>query len=308
MLDLGWERSNSLWCPASEELQSIFTAFDKSLTILGFDPIRIGCKNSNYMVRTNKGSFLLRATNICGFSNERAVFDIVKGILPVPDLLFHTVTQKCNIFIYEFIEGVSLQKLIIESNHCDDSLLEQVAKSAAILHSFPEEISAGLTKWDIPPFEVWFDFFLQDDTVARVLGAQMLLRVHRLVSEKTVFLPQIARLESLIHCDFRPANMLVDAKGTVFIVDWEFASTGHCLGDIGQFFRYRTLFSENQFTLFERVYNSFAVQQLPDQWVELSLFRDLVNPLHLLSLSHETPYRDADLIRIIENTLTHWNY
>lgn len=116
------------------------------------------------------------------------------------------------------------------------------------------------------------------------------------------------RYESFIHCDFRPANKLVDEDKQVFIVDWESACTGHSLADIGQFFRYRFFFNNTHISLFEKVYNTYAIRKLPDNWYELSLFRDLVTPLQLLSSNQEASYRNADLINIINRTLDYWEY
>ncbi len=89
--------------------------------------------------------------------------------------------------------------------------------------------------------------------------------------------------------------MLVDEHKRVFFVDWEGASTGHSIADIGQFLRYRKFFDDIHTNLFEQIYNTFANKRLPDNWFELSLFRDLVNPLQILSSNQEAPFRNADL-------------
>ena len=82
---------------------------------------------------------------------------------------------------------------------------------------------------------------------------------------------------------------------------------GHSIADIGQFFRYRSFFNDTHFKLFEQIYNTFANRKLPDNWLELSLFRDLVNPLQLLSSNQEAPLRNVDLVNIIESTLAYWD-
>lgn len=102
--------------------------------------------------------------------------------------------------------------------------------------------------------------------------------------------------------------MLVDENNQVFFVDWESASIGHSLTDIGQFLRYRSFFKNIDIEIFEQVYNTFANRKLPDNWFELSLFIDLVNPLQILSINQETPFRNTDLINIIEGTLAYWGY
>lgn len=133
-----------------------------------------------------------------------------------------------------------------------------------------------------------------------------IIKTHRLVSTKQNFISEIESYDSFIHCDFRPANMLVDDNNQVYFVDWESASTGHSLADIGQFFRYRSFFDNNNIDYFEKVYNNFANRKLPNNWFELSLFRDLINPLQILSTSKDTPIRDADSLNIIKGTLEYW--
>jgi len=305
MLDLNWERSPILDIKI-DEVKNIFTEYDKTLNISDFNAIQLGCKNSNFVVCTNKGKFLLRITNIADFNNEIIAYELMKGKINIPNLLFQTAKHNSNIFIYQYINGVSLQKIIIERNQCETSLLEQAAKASAIIHNTPKEKTAGLAEWDVPPFEMWYDSFLNKPTVIAVIGEEMRERIQRLVLDKQKFISEIDSYKSFIHCDFRPANMLVDEHNQVFFVDWEGAWRGHSIADIGTFLRYRQFFNDTHISLFGQIYNTFANKRLPDNWIELSLFRDLVNPLSLLS--PEAPYRNADLIAIIKETLVYWGY
>lgn len=308
VLDLDWERSTPIIDVKTEELKSIFTEYDNTLTITDFNAIQIGCRNSNFVVGTNKGKFLLRIANINDLNNENIAYELVKDKINVPNLLFHTTKHKANIFIYQYINGVSLQKLIIESNQCDHSLLEQVARAAAIIHNTPKEKTIGLAEFDVPPFEMWYQYFLDNPTVRVLIGEEIHGRIKRLVLEKQKLISEIDSFKSFIHCDFRPANMLVDEHKKVFFVDWEAACTGHSLADIGQFLRYRSFFKDTHIGLFEQVYNTIANRKLPGNWFELSLFRDLVNPLQILSSNQEAPFRNSDLINIIKGTLAYWGY
>ena len=307
--DLDWERYMPILNVNIDELKNIFSEYDKGLIVSDFNIMQFGCKNSNFAIDTNKGKFLLRITNLTGFNNEIAAYELVKDKLNVPELLFNTNRRNLNIFVYRYINGVSLQKHIEENNKCEDSLLEQVSKAAAIIHNTPKEKTAGLAEFDVPPYKMWYNYFLDNEAVRTLVGEKMRERLLRLVIDKQKFISEIDSYNSFIHCDFRPVNMLVDEHNQVFFVDWEYASTGHSLADIGQFFRYRSFFKETQVRMFEQVYNTFANIKFPDNWFELSLFRDLVNPLQLLSASNqEATLRNTDLINIIENTINYWNY
>ncbi len=308
MADLHWERFIPVLDIGTEEANGIFREYDKSIGVLEFHAIRLGCKNSNFIVSTNKGKFLLRLTDPAGFNNEVPVYELVKGRINVPDLLFHTVKPNRNIFIYQYIRGVSLQAHIVAHGQCDPFLLEQAAKASAVIHNTPKEKTAGLAQWDVPPYEVWYDAFLDHPTVRARLGGETRERVRRLVFDKREFITEIDGCQSLIHGDFRPANMLVGEHDRVFFVDWEGAWRGHTLADIGMFFRYRSFFNDTHIRLFEQVYQSYADRKLPGHWFELALFRDLVNPLQLLSANQEAPLRNADLVQLIQGALAYWGY
>lgn len=308
MLDLNWERSIPILYIKIDNIKNIFTEYDKTINISDFSAIKLGCRNSNYIVCTNKSKFLLRITNLNDFNNEINAYKLMKGKISIPSLLFHTTIHNMNIFIYQYINGVSLQKHIVANNQCDHFLLEQVAKASAIIHNTSKEKTVGLAEWDLPPYEVWYETFLENPMVRARIGEEKHERIQRLVFDKQEFISEIDSIKSFIHCDFRPANMLVNDNRQVYFVDWESACMGHSLADIGQFFRYRQFFDNTHINLFEQVYNSFANKKLPDNWFELSLFRDLVNPLQLLSSNQEAPLRNADLVNIIEGILKYWNY
>ena len=308
MLDLSWERTIPIQSMQLDAIAAIMAAFDKSIEVTGWSAVRIGCKNSNFAVYTNKGMFLLRMTDKQGFNNEAAVHELVKSRVRVPALLYQAIWNHAGVFLYEFVQGVSLQRRIIRENRCAPNLLQQVAEAAAIIHSIPEHDTAHLAKLDVPPYAVWYQVFLEHPTTKRKMGDQLLARTHRLVSDKAAFLSVVDSHQTLIHNDFRPANMLVDRHDRVWFVDWEGAWRGHSLADIGQFFRYRAFFQDAACQAFAQAYNAVSGIPLPQDWLDLSLFRDLVNLLQLLSINQVAPQRDADLLRILEGTLQHFGY
>jgi len=308
MFDLTWERSIPIINIDFKKVQSIFTAYDHDLIVIDHKAIHLGCRNSNFVVSTNKGRYLLRMAPVNEINNEIRAFELVKNKIRVPELLFHVLENDINIFIYQYIDGVSLQEHIIKNGYCEPALLRQAAESAAIIHNIPKEKIMGFEKYDLPPFETWYQLFLDNPTVKNRLGGNLHGRIQTLVSDKQEFLPVINEYNSFIHCDFRPANMLVDAGGQVYFVDWESAGLGHSLADAGQFFRYRSFFNASQIEEFERVYNENAIRKLPSDWVLLSLFMDLINPLQMLSSNQEMTAKANDLINVVEKTLMYFGY
>lgn len=308
MLDLDWERSIPIINIQLDEIKDIFFEFDQTISVLDYNAIHLGCRNSNFVVDTNRDRYLLRLASMDELNNELVAYDLMKDKINIPSLLFHTTKEKRNIFIYQYISGVSLQQHIVENNRVEYDFIEQVAKASAIIHNTPKEIVTGLAEYEVPPFELWYQYFLENSRIRARLGEVICQRVQRLVIDKQKFISEINAYQSFIHCDFRPANMMVDENRQVYFVDWESASIGHSLADIGQFFRYRFFFNHTHIRLFEDTYNVFARKKLPNHWFELSLFRDLVNPLQMLSSNHEAPLRNEDLLKIIEGSLSFWGY
>lgn len=197
MLDLDWERSIPIIDVKLEELESILMEFDKAITVTDFSVIQLGCRNSNFIVNTNKGKFLLRIANISDLNNEIIAYELVKDRINVPKLLFHITKYKAKIFIYQYIGGVSLQKHIVEYNQCDHSLLEQVARAAAIIHNTPKEKTIKLAEFDVPPFEMWYQYFLENSIVKTQLDTELRERIQRLVLDKQELISELMDMNHL---------------------------------------------------------------------------------------------------------------
>ncbi len=306
MFDLSWERTIPLTEVTLEEIADIFGRFDSECRVLAFQVIQIGCRNSNMKVVTDKGEYLLRISPESELNNELSVYGLVFESVPVPKLFFHQKKDKTNLFIYQFIQGESLQKHIIKMNGCETEVMEQIAKAAAAIHNIQVEDCQRLNQYKVPPFADWYELFLRNDTTVQKLGKVRCANIKELLTKEHSKINEIDQYKSFIHCDFRPANMLLDENQNVIFVDWESASIGHSLADIGQFFRYRQFFQKQDYELFEKVYNMNAVQKLPKDWAELSLLRDLVNPLQMLSSVQEMPQKEKDLLQLIDQTMEYF--
>ncbi len=306
MFDLVWERSIPLAEVTREDIADIVSGFDNECRVLAFQVIQIGCRNSNMKVVTDKGDYLLRISPVNDLNNEVNVYELIFASIPVPKLYYHEKKNKSDLFIYQFIQGESLQKHIIEKNGCEADVIEQVAKAAAVIHSIPLKDCQSLKQYDVPPFLSWYNLFIDNSTTAQKLGKERCCELKDLIKKNHEKIKEIDQYTSLLHCDFRPANMLLDENKKVVFVDWESASIGHSLADIGQFFRYRQFFHKQDFELFEEVYNRNAIRRLPKDWVELSLLRDLVNPLQMLSSVQKMPQKEQDLLQLVDQTIEYF--
>lgn len=308
-MDTVWERSVPFCSISTDEITDIFKEYDKHIEIADYTPINIGCINSNYKVLTDKGCYFLRVCPLNDFSykKERTISEAFRGRLNVPRLLFvseNNSTQR-TCLLYEYIQGDSMQE-VMQRGYLEDNMIVQAAESASRIHN------STIVNWEFdeeyPPFETWYDLFLDNEMAAERIGQETKERVQKLIADKKSDLYEIERYTSFIHSDFRPANMLIDENNRVWIVDWEFSGFGHSLTDIGQFFRYDSCFQPKQIRLFEEAYNRSSHRQLPPDWYKLSKLLDLVNPLQMLGAKENLPQKYADLKNLIVNTLDFFGY
>lgn len=310
-MDNVWEQSIPLYNIGFKEIVDVFTEYDRTFEILNCTPIRVGCRNSNYKVYTNKGYFLLRVCpiNDISYKKEKIINELFYGRLNIPKLFFvseSSIAQRACL-IYEYIHGSSMEEVLIQRGGCEDSIIVQVAESAAYIHNYHIEKKGDFDN-GYPPFLKWYDLFLQNEIASERIGEEIKERIRKLITEKTECLYEIDKYISFTHSDFRPANMLMDKNNSIWIVDWEFSGFGHSLGDIGQFFRYENNFNQNQIKIFQEAYNNCSKKDLPYNWYELSKLRDLVNPLQMLGARENLPRKYNDLKDIVLKTLAFFGY
>jgi serine/threonine protein kinase len=310
-MDDVWERSTPLYDLGTEEITSIIKEYDGYLELINYNPINIGCRNSNYKVVTNKGLLLLRIcpVNDESYKKEKIIHNVFYGNINIPKLLFvseDNITQRICL-IYEFILGISMQEVFAQKGKVEDSIIIQVAECASRIHS-TKVIENGEFDTDYPPFPTWYDLFLENEIVTKRIGVEIKNRVKMLLADYQRDLYEIDKYICFIHADFRPANMLIDENNKIWVVDWEFSGYGHALADIGQFFRYVNCFEPSQIRLFEGAYNCLSNTKLPSDWYKLSKLRDLANPLQMLGANENSPQKFADLRSLVIDTLTFFGY
>jgi thiamine kinase-like enzyme len=310
VVDNIWERSIPFFRISKSDLSEIFHKYDANLRIYSYEEVGIGCRNSNYTIKTNNGYYFLRIfpPDNNGYLNEKAVCNILHNKINIPEMYFISEFENRGCLIYEYINSKTLQSKFLDNVRLENDIIRQVAKSAAIIHNFKGDEFIGLKKIDVPPFFEWYDLFLSNTRAAERIGHETVKKVQRFIADSESKLHEIDKYQSFIHGDFRPANMLIDNQNIVFIVDWEFPGNGHTLADIGQFFRYRGCFDNEHLLVFETEYNKHASVRLPHDWYELSRLRDLVNPLQMIGANDELPLKYQDLKSIILDTLEYFGY
>ena len=303
-MDLNWERSYPYFKISKEEIIDIFPNF-KNDNIIDLKLIQMGCRNSNYEVITTKGKYLLRITSDDPplIQNEIAMNNQLAKIINLPKILVYRKRENRYFLIYEFIEGENFSQYLSRNKITKNEVVE-IAEIIAKIHSLiPEDIKL-IKEMDLPPFERWFDYFLSNKKTLSILGEKRRKTISNYIRNNSELLAQISEYRSFIHSDFRPANMLINTAKVIYIVDWEYCTFGHSLADIGQFFRYRESFNEQDRKLLAIVYNNFARKKIPANWYSLSRLRDLINPLQMLGSVEKKLQQEVDLLKVVDDILT----
>lgn len=290
-MEQNWERSAELIRPHKNEIEHLFAGFDSALQVSGFRPVLKGCRSSNYIVETSGGKFFLRFSPDAGHSrNEKSAFDLLGKKINMPELLYYSSKNGRTVLIYEYIESESLDSLIKKNGTIPAEIIRQAARTAALIHN--ETPPAGLFfQENIPPFFTWYDYFLSLPAVRERLGAQLIERIQAYIKKQPENLKKTEADKTLIHCDFKTANMLAAPDGRLYVVDWEYTGPGHRVSDIGQFFRYKNCFPPDAHRIFENEYNSCSDTGLAANWYALSRLRDLANLLEMIGRHENAPVK-----------------
>lgn len=302
-MDYLWERSIPVNYINRLELKMLFQKFQQDIEIINYRLVKIGARNSNYIVNTSKGMFFLR---ICpcesvGYKNELISYSLLKDIINMPTPLYIGEYKNSKYIIYEYISGASLQGVDLS-----DNIIATIAESIAQVHSLKKQEYEKYDMLKYPPFEEWIDLFLENENANKRLGKDLIQRVKKLQIKKQEEFKVIDLYKCFIHSDFRTANMIIDMRMKIYFVDWEYGNEGHLYGDIGQFFREKDKFCKSKIELFKKVYNQNADIKLCENWYELSKLRDLINPLQMIGGKEEAPRKYKDLIGIIVDTLEYF--
>lgn len=294
------DRYNELVDISLELACVIIKKYDESILVKSIFAIRSGRANSNYIVDTSKGKFVLRVCRgILTYNNEIIIDRVLDKSIRRPKLLYYTVYEDIPYLIYEHIESRSLG----EYTEIPIEIIEQVAKLCARIHDTPIEKLNEIKKLDLPPFKFWYKHFLENKNTINRIGIDVQRRLKKVIARSNIKLEHIDSIHTVIHNDFSLDNMIVDRENRVFITDWEGVTVNHMLTDMGQFFRVTKKFSEKQFDVFESYYNKEAETPLPENWYELARLRDLVNLLQLISSDQELPNYHMTLKALIVETL-----
>lgn len=142
------------------------------------------------------------------------------------------------------------------------------------------------------------------------LGSVAADALRRIFRDRAPLLDPVGAACSLVHGDFLGRNILVAlAEGAwriVGLIDWELASCGWGLWDVGNLFRYARRYSFEFRAGFERGY-FHAGGVLPADWYRIARLLDATRSIALLTKARDLPETFADCCEILAGVITDWD-
>jgi aminoglycoside phosphotransferase (APT) family kinase protein len=311
------ERRTQLVELSPAQLQAALARVLGSTRLLASEPLTSGRANTVYAVETTHGKLVLRlhvrSPESC--AKERALHALVQGSVPIAPLL--GVCEDLDVVghpfsVTAFVEGATLEQVLLGGNELRiETAARSLGHTLARLTQFrfqtfgdllAERGGHGLhvSPWSSSDF---YRLILFESLAASRLGA-LRDRVWRLVQTSGErFVDRWP--PHLVHGDFNPSNLLLDASGEVSaVLDWEFSHAGKLWMDLGNLLRRRPELALPPYfvpALAEGL-GELGVS-LPENWNELRLLEDLSSACEFLSSKEDEPLRHAHALQQVRDTL-----
>jgi aminoglycoside phosphotransferase (APT) family kinase protein len=285
-----------------------------------------GLRNTNYRVYlADEGcSVVLRLyTSVGGrgldtkedlpCAREVALNELVRDRVPVPRVLQADPTADPAWVLVEFVDGERFDHALVRMSEAE---VEQASHAAGSVLARIHAFSFDNPGFFGPRLEIvsplrggWLGMVVDGMSRGRVrerATPELADRLLRLVDEHGWRLEPFWNQAQLVHCDYKPWNMLVQkrAQGWAItaVLDWEFAAAGPPLCDIGIYLRYRDRVPQGYERGFFDGYRA-AGGALSDDTGRLSRLIDLVSVCTFLERAHNDPAVERDMRGVIVATL-----
>ncbi|EKQ57794.1 MULTISPECIES: aminoglycoside phosphotransferase family protein [unclassified Clostridium] len=315
-MEYGWERTFPFLEIDNIIVNELFGEILEDKYITNISRINEGCRTTNYLIETNETDkkYILK---IFFSSEQNYIREIkllnqlkenhIKNIPTVCKVSTHGSIENKEYAIYEYVEGKSIGKAISDGYVFDESLIIDVAKFLAQLHSYKFKKAGFLNenleiKEELPPLISWYEMFMGDKAKQR-LGKKIVNQINEIVNQNQKILAELDNDIRLVHGDFQGTNILIRDNKLCGVIDWEFVMAGHPLADIGQFFRYEEYFNKDLIQVFKEEYNENSSYKLEDNWYKISKLRDSANLIQLINGYEDMPNKYSNIKKILINNI-----
>ncbi|MGJ8525132.1 hypothetical protein LMG33818_000840 [Halomonadaceae bacterium LMG 33818] len=203
--------------------------------------------------------------------------------------------------ILEWRDGMPLSQAL-RSSFDSCALAKSIAENCIIRIQLKESCPIQLPQSSITQLPEAMDALLANTWVKQRLDKSLRHTLEKAMKHYASCLEDYVHLDGIAHGDFGGSNLLVSQGDTqthlTALVDWEFASFGSLLTDLGNLLRIQAL---NQDTFIIPLRDAFnrAGFPLPEKWMSFALLADSMGWLYFLSRPLDRPCLFADCHRRI---------
>ena len=278
-----------------------------------------GFANSNYRLHLEDNtSVVLRISTkpLSEFRKELQVLNLLRGTVPVPQVIGKEFSKQYPFAILEFIEGEPLSMIMNTVSPQElNAATTEAGKALHVVHSFDLGKAGFFDEHFIfkPEFtnfgKAWYDYIcsaLGSERVQQRLGKVLQERALNLVQSKRAIYKSITNTTRLIHCDYNPKNIMMRRIASQWrvtaILDWEFAASGSPLADLGNFLRFDDELPHGFSEAFVQGYAANSAL-LVDNWREIAKLLDLAAMMNFLESQKENPKTFRTAVSVIKRTI-----
>lgn len=274
-----------------------------------------GALNTIYKFKIGNEEFVLRiyARDRASCKTEKELHALIDAIIPTPKLIYADENNEpWSYSIFQFIEGIPISK--VGQGHTN-TLSYDLGKTLALIHSFKFD-QAGLFENGLkigkvfasgssPYFEEAMRILSEEGYAKVYLGTQLVNEMASFMLQNKDYFPQVNNNICLTHSDYKPVNLLYDAHGKIFVLDWEFAHAGMGILDFALLLRHREGFPFELQALKRGYVENGGI--LPKEWLRSAMITDFVNILTMINTSSNRPKLFRELKKSIEKTIRSWD-
>lgn len=317
-IDISHERRNpTIYLSPQKANEILSDSFNIKNLCCRINLLSQGLSNTNYkLIFRERPPLVLRiyCRDASNAEKELLISKFFNNSLIIPKIYpSHTKHKQFNCSLMEFSEGINMLDAIqYKKINNLEKLYLNLGEKLNEIHAYCEQEFINHKKLisDIEEIEPPISFLaclstsLKSPNFIKRAGKDRAEILENLYKNQEKEIAKLTSNMSLIHGDFKPANILVNLNTNKVstIIDWEFAKCGPQLLDIATLFRYNSLLDqESLYLIFKKSYKFLKLPTLK----ELKIL-DTVNLCSLLAGQKERPKFYKSILEILDLTLKDW--
>jgi aminoglycoside phosphotransferase (APT) family kinase protein len=304
LIELDHARIGEMLRPALGDVESFEAARIEGGLVNTIYRITFGEEDEAYALR------VYAAQRRSKFEHERRILEGLRGRLPVPQLLFADAKGEHPYIVYQWIEGILLNECRRrEPPDALQSLASPIGRLLAEISGIKlaEILDAEyLTERSLKIEEMLAatEEMLRRGLARKRLGTTLADALRRLFDQHAPNLCALEDSRPLVHGDMGGRNIIVrpavnGAWRVSGLIDWESATRGSPLWDVGSLFRYSKRYAEQFQAEFERGYKE-AGGMLPCEWMLAARIPDATRLVSALDDERKLPVVFAECRELLE--------